>query len=99
MAEVFRMCDPDSQGGFRQLAAAVPLPDAQESLRKELAAARDRTARISSMLKQQTGKLPRSHGKKWIELSWSRITITPLILVPISTIRCSNSSQRIPILL
>jgi hypothetical protein len=37
---------------MRQLAAAMPLPESQDSLRKELADARDRTARISSTLKQ-----------------------------------------------
>jgi excisionase family DNA binding protein len=59
MAEVFRRCDPESQAALRQLAAAMPLSNTQESLRKELTETRDRTARISSTLKQQTGKAPR----------------------------------------
>jgi excisionase family DNA binding protein len=59
LADVFRMCDPESQAALRQLAAAMPLSNTQESLRKELTETRDRTARISSTLKQQTGKAPR----------------------------------------
>jgi excisionase family DNA binding protein len=59
MAEVFRRCDPESQAALRQLAVAMPLSNTQESLRKELTETRDRTARISSTLKQQTGKAPR----------------------------------------
>jgi excisionase family DNA binding protein len=59
MVEVFHMCDPETQAVLRQFATALPLPESQESLRKELTDARDRTARISSTLKQQTGKLPR----------------------------------------
>ena len=59
MADVFRMCDPESQAVLRQFATALPLPESQESLRKELIDARDRTARISSTLKRQTGKAPR----------------------------------------
>jgi excisionase family DNA binding protein len=59
MADVFRMCDPESQVVLRQLSAAMPLPESQDSLRRELAETRNRTARISSTLKQQTGKAPR----------------------------------------
>jgi excisionase family DNA binding protein len=64
MADVFCMCDPESQAALQQLAASMPLPDGQESLRKELAETRDRTARISSTLKQQTGKAPRIKREK-----------------------------------
>jgi hypothetical protein len=37
----------------------MPLSNIQESLRKELADARERAARISSTIKEQTGKAPR----------------------------------------
>ena len=57
--EVFRSLDTEAQAVLRLTAAALPLSNTQESLRKELADARGRTARISSMLKQQTGKLQR----------------------------------------
>jgi len=57
--EVFRSLVPEAQAVMRLTAAAMPLSDSQESLRKELAETGERTARISSTLKQQTGKLPR----------------------------------------
>jgi hypothetical protein len=57
--EVFRSLDTEAQAVLRLTATALPLSNTQESLRKELADTRERTARINSMIKQQTGKLPR----------------------------------------
>lgn len=57
--QVFCGLEPEHQTSMRQFAAALPLSGAQDSLRKELADTRERTARISLMLKQQTGRLPR----------------------------------------
>jgi excisionase family DNA binding protein len=57
--EVFRSLDPEAQAALRLTAAALPLSNSQESLRKELADTRKRAARISSTIKEQTGKAPR----------------------------------------
>jgi excisionase family DNA binding protein len=57
--EVYRSLDPEAQAVLRLTAAALPLSNTQESLRKELADARERAARISSTIKEQTGKTPR----------------------------------------
>jgi hypothetical protein len=57
--QAFRALEPEHQAAMRQFSAAMPLPDAVDSLRKELADTRDRTGRISLVLKQQTGKAPR----------------------------------------
>jgi excisionase family DNA binding protein len=57
--EVFRSLDTEAQAVLRLTAAALPLSNTQESLRKELADARERAARISSTIKEQTGKAPR----------------------------------------
>jgi len=57
--EVFRSLDPAAQAALRLTAAALPLSNTQESLRKELAETRKRAARISSTIKEQTGKAPR----------------------------------------
>jgi len=56
---VFRSLEPEYQVVLRQFAASLPLPATPESLRQELADARGRASRISSTLKQQTGKTPR----------------------------------------
>jgi excisionase family DNA binding protein len=56
---VFRSLEPEYQVVMRQFAASLPLPATPESLRQELADARERASRISSTLKQQTGKPPR----------------------------------------
>jgi hypothetical protein len=57
--EVFRSLDPEAQAVLRLTAAALPLSNTQESLRKELADTRERAARISETIKEQTGKVPR----------------------------------------
>jgi excisionase family DNA binding protein len=57
--EVFRSLDPEAQAALRLTAAALPLSNSQESLRKELADTRQRAARISATIKEQTGKAPR----------------------------------------
>ncbi len=57
--EVFRSLDPEAQTALRLTAAALPLSNTRESLRKELAHTRERAARISSSIKEQTGKAPR----------------------------------------
>jgi hypothetical protein len=57
--EVVRSLDTEAQAVLRLTAAAMPLSNIQESLRKELADARERAARISSTIKEQTGKAPR----------------------------------------
>jgi len=57
--EVFRSLDPEAQAALRLTAAALPLSNSQESLRKELADTRKRAARISSTIKEQTGRAPR----------------------------------------
>jgi excisionase family DNA binding protein len=56
---VFRSLEPEHQVVMRQFAASLPLPATPESLRQELADARERASRISSTLKQRTGKTPR----------------------------------------
>jgi excisionase family DNA binding protein len=57
--EVFRSLDLEAQAALRLTAAALPLSNTQESLRKELTDTRKRAARISSTIKEQTGKVPR----------------------------------------
>ena len=57
--QVFRSLDPEAQTALRLTAAALPLSYTQKSLRKELADTRERAARISSTIKEQTGKAPR----------------------------------------
>ena len=57
--EVFRSLDPEAQAVLRLTAAALPLSNTQELLRKELADTRERAALISSTIKEQTGKAPR----------------------------------------
>ena len=57
--EVFRSLDPEAQAVLRLTAAALPLSNTQEALRKELADTRERAARISSTIKERTGRAPR----------------------------------------